>query len=707
MSHNEEEDLFLEDDESIGYELTYDHEGNENFPNKRQKIDSEEKKEVQFTKSLDTANIGEPDSDFSDWEDVISATQETSFNIKITDEDPELVKQEQIRKEKLKELIKGKQIRLSIHHLSIVSYMTSLKMRNKLLNSKAVQKKLKKLLPESLMSNKIKKFKSLSKKYDDATISNNREDFKQLDELLVYILKYLIKWFRLNYKLDCNGLRVLGYLPSKADPQDYFPNNSSDIHTRSDLLLTIKNFRHNRDTGAQIFTSLLRSIGFDARLVMSLPLLSTSRHTKCQSKLDHDRLKRTKDDDLLYPYYWTELINPINKSEIFIIETICFHDENKRLMRLSRHPKSNGKGAFSLDDYFTSAYSPKPDQLNQMPPMQYVMALDNDGLMTDVSSRYLSDISYRYFNKLDLRTESGRTALLVQSLLRYSNKALIYDESTNFELNCLRMIALKNYSTSSTFSSMKKNPNLVTHSTLRYNEIIDPSAKKITTVNISKNKLKEFVYFKNSITVGKSEQQWKFLGRSIIPTQRDNPIKKTNALQPRTIFKKRLFNFNAENNLTNEVNLYSFDQTCQYIKENIFVTSDGDYKLPRNKYGNIEIFRDSMIPDDCYWLKLSDANKIFREYKRNPSDFEISEELEFVPVVVGFDFKSKLGHAIPTINGVLVLKLKEIIAKKIWLQGKIRHHKLQQESKKFQSLKFWNFFLKKLRIQKRLEKYDT
>ena len=87
-------------------------------------------------------------------------------------------------------------------------------------------------------------------------------------------------------------------------------------------------------------------------------------------------------------------------------------------------------------------------------------------------------------------------------------------------------------------------------------------------------------------------------------------------------------------------------------------TTDGKLILPRNKYGNIEIFRENMIPDDCVWLKLTNIENILKN------------KAQFVPVVTGFAFKA--GQAIPVKQGVIVLKQDEIPIKKIWLAGRIK-----------------------------------
>lgn len=701
-------DLFVQNDE---FESESDLEQTGQFDEvcpspKRQKVND-------FFASLDDESTEESDgSDESDWEDIPipsvsnGLNDETaapeSFNIVISNEDSDEAKKQRQRREKLQTLIKEKQKRVSIQYLSVLCYIIHARIRNGWISSRLCHKKLKGLLPESFMKSNYKSLKKLMKDPTNNTVNG------ESDKLLVYVIKYLIKWFRFNFKIDQNGLRVLGFLPSQGDPTTYFPTANTKIGSLHDFISVIKKFKHNRDTGAQVFTAILRSLGFEANLCMSLMLLPTLRSANLQPKLDKEKLSRNKDNDLLYPYFWTELINPFDRLEIFVVETICFHNEQDRLIRLKRFPSDQRK-ILSLNEHFTERYAPNLDRFNIMPPMSYVISFTNNNTVKDITPRYKSDISYRYFGRLDLRTESGRVALLVQSLVRSFNKHHNYTFEDYKEFDTLREIAFLNYSIPLTFSSMKKNPNIVTESTLRYNEVLDHNAKPIGSVSITKTKRLEPIYFKNAIIIGKSEQQWKFLGRSIKPDQIEFPIKMTDALQPRTIFKRKVFNSNMLNNQSelNRTKLYSFDQTCPYIKEKVSVSETGEVSLPRNKYGNIEIFKDLMIPDGCYWLKLSDSEKIFRYFKKNKSSPPFAEAMDYVPVVVGFDFRSKLGNAVPIKDGIIILKLQEIQAKKVWLHGKIMIHKLEVQFKELRLLTTWKFFLKSLRIKERVDKDYT
>lgn len=576
----------------------------------------------------------------------------------------------QVLRQKRLAHIETKKKKVALHNLGLVLYILYARHRNLLLAAKNVHRSMKKLLPSSL----TKKVKTLFK-----SLQNGSSD---LDVQLIYILKYFLKWFRLNFKIVSNGLRVLGYLPNKSS-EDYFVNNSTPIRDEKDMIHVVKKFKHNRDVAAQIFTGLLRSVGFNARLVFSLPVLS-SKDKSLQPKLNMAKLERNKDYDLLYPYFWTEVVNPIDDSEIIILESCAFHDEEKRLSRVSRIRKRRNS--------FCPIYFPVQDQFNSM-KMNYVISLDSNGYILDTSARYMKNISYRWFDRLDLRSETGRSYLLFQSIIRSLNRNTGPVVPVHKEMECLRYLGLSNYDIPQTKAAIKRNPNFTTFDSLRYDEVI---AKDTTPLTKTAGRELFPVFFRNCVIVGKSEQQWKFLGRSVRPEEINKEIKSTRSLLPRTIARKRIFNLNILNKAPelNSVKLYSFGQTCPYIKPKVNYSSSTSLAiLPRNKFGNIEIYKPNMVPDDCTWIQLSEIEKCLREKLNN---------IQFVPVITGFSFK-KNGFAIPLKNGVIVLDSDVKRVKHLWLSYKIEQYRLMKEQKLNVVLDTWRELLKKLKIKSRLD----
>ncbi|CUM62946.1 uncharacterized protein PRCAT00000506001 [Priceomyces carsonii] len=634
-------------------------------------------------------NISELESDPSDWEDVpliSTAADLNSFDISINSEaDLNVEAAKRVRHE---EILLGKQRRLTMHYLGMIAYLGHCSIRNKWLNDIKTLKRLKKMIPDALQQH-VKKFNKNLKAYrGNATV-----DKIELDKHLIYIVKYAIKWFRFNYKLNSNGIRVLGYLPSSNMRwQEYFPENIDPIEDYQSFLSVLKDFKHNRDTGAQFFTALLAALGFECRLVFSLPLLPL-RNGKLQPKLDHDKLLRVKDNDLLYPYFWTEVVNPIDSSELLILDAVCFHKEDDRLLRLKRFgaPKNQSE----LHRFYTSLYFPKVNNLNQI-TMHHVVAFEKNNSVIDVSSRYMMDISYRKFGKLDLRTIAGRCELLFESLLHMLNRRHDISKSVK-EQNCLTEVALLNCEIPMSLSSLKRSPNFVAISSLRFNEVIPLNQKSIGSVKLYLRT--EPIFLKNCVIVGKSEEQWKFLGRSVKLNEKDRPIKITRVSNPKSLYRKRRFNQHilSGNSDLNCVKLYAFHQTCPFIRESITYN-----RLPKNQFGNIEIFRNCMIPDGSSWVVLPEIEILLRSFKSKNISIPIEADLDYIPVVVGFNFSAN-GSITPVKKGVLVLKLDEILAKKIWFYCTIAMRKIKIQERKKMALYSWSSLLRRIRIKHRLD----
>jgi hypothetical protein len=637
--------------------------------------------------SDDESDCGLSDSSEGDLEDIpLQANQPDNFTIQI-------LPLKSSNEKKLRAL-EDRRKKLSIHYLGMVSYLLHVHIRNRWMCQKAVVKTLRKNLPETITKKiaKLKKRIRTTENTDKEKVKSTSGTTEDIYSQLRYVINYLVKWFRHNYEIVSTGIRVLGYLPNGVNDSkysDYYSNKCPPLSAES-FAKVCKSFKHNRDTGAQIFTALLRSIGFEARLVFSLPLLAVSKSSKTAPKLDYEKLERVKDCDLLFPYFWTELVDPIDPSKLFIIETMCFHDKDKRVQHL-------GRSLDSLLSSFTAEFYPEYSEFNSM-QMSHVVSIGENGGMIDVSARYMADISYRYFNRLDLRTILGRSELLFQSLLRYFNRNDRYTAAENEELSTLRKLALRNYSIPTSYAAMKRSPNFITRTTLRFNEEISPTARSVGTIKLQSKEAtveKQKVYSRSAVMVGRSEQHWKQLGRSIKPEFASKPMKVTTSL--------RSWKSRQNNEPAMPTNLYTLSQTTIYVPPLVY-EKNGVLFLPRNQYGNIEIYRPWMVPKKAKWLTLSDIESILSRYRKSLFFCPIEEDIEYVPVVVGFEYVSRNGQAVPVKNGVIVHENQENAAKKIWLYGMAdKQHSLKMEAE-LQALQKWRTLVRALRVKAKLDK---
>lgn len=581
----------------------------------------------------------------SEWEDV--DLEPGHFTIQIR---PQRLRHAQYQQQR--------QRKVCLRNLGMVLYLTHAHHRNRWLNGAKTRKKLKLILPKVLLQ-RSKLFWKDPKKSD-----------------LNYILKYAIKWFRLNVRINSCGLRVLGYMPEPVRDQkahDFFPK-AEPLSGERAFAAAAHKLRHNRDTAAQFFTCILRVMGFEARMMFSVPLLPMGSLLHRQQPPLDDRIRRNKDNDLLYPYFWTEVVDPLNEDEVYVIETIAFHDEAKQMVKLKRRCHS-----IVVDEAYTPIYYPVISQFNSM-TMHYVAAFTENNTVFDASPRYMSDVAYRYFGKLDLRTISGRSALLFDSVIRVLNNGNSRGIDAH-ELQTLRELALANCVVPKSFAAMKRSPNFITNSTLRHNEVIPASAPSLGDVALDGSS--EEVFSRNCLIVGKSKQQWMMLGRSVRHEELDRPLKRA----------KRRFKRQRLDNSTSQ--LYGLSQTEPYIALSVTTT------LPRNEYGNIEIYKPWMQPQGTSWLRLPYILEFLEKHHRTSPG-----ELPFVPVVVGFDFKLRPGFAVPIRDGALVLQTSEVSAKRFWFALIMERHRTIALRRQLLSLRGWLTMLRALRIRKRLNEYE-
>lgn len=137
------------------------------------------------------------------------------------------------------------------------------------------------------------------------------------------VLRHTMSWFHQRFRVTHNGLRKLGYRPLAQLKLDGSVEDSllhsQRLHDSEEFAAAAETMQGSRDFGAQLYTALLRSLGFDARLVFSLQPLSHSfaRSEDFDPELltEGDKARRSmrNDRDLKTPIFWSEVWMPGDK----------------------------------------------------------------------------------------------------------------------------------------------------------------------------------------------------------------------------------------------------------------------------------------------------------------------------------------------------------------------------------------------------------
>uniref|UniRef100_A0A1B0DMG8 Rad4 beta-hairpin domain-containing protein n=1 Tax=Phlebotomus papatasi TaxID=29031 RepID=A0A1B0DMG8_PHLPP len=116
--------------------------------------------------------------------------------------------------------------------------------------------------------------------------------------------------------------------------------------------------------------------------------------------------------------------------------------------------------------------------------------------------------------------------------------------------------------------------------------------------------------------------------------------------------------------------------------------------VPRNEYGNVELFKDCMLPKNTVHIQLPGINKICKRLN-----------IDCAPAIVGFDFHSGWCH--PTIDGFVICKEFEDKVLDEWNREQDEAERKEDEKREKRVYGNWRKLIKGLLIRARLQaKYN-
>lgn len=140
-----------------------------------------------------------------------------------------------------------------------------------------------------------------------------------------------------------------------------------------------------------------------------------------------------------------------------------------------------------------------------------------------------------------------------------------------------------------------------------------------------------------------------------------------------------------------ELDLYGFWQTKEYEPPYAY-----NGKVPRNEFGNVELFQARMLPHGCVHLKaMPNLNRVARKLN-----------IDCVAAVVGFDAHGGFSHAV--LDGWVVCEEHRDILVDAYREDEIEAHKRAIEKSKERVLGNWKKLCQGLVIRERLRrKYEN
>ncbi|CUS08409.1 unnamed protein product [Tuber aestivum] len=391
----------------------------------------------------------------------------------------------------------------------------------------------------------------------------------------------------------------------------------------------------------------------------------------------------TIDQGLPYPIFWTEVYSPTTSTWITIDPLV--------LTALGSAPD------------ILSKFEPKgKNAVESKQVIAYVLAYSDNGTAKDVTVRYLAKNAFpgkaKGFRILPSEVpvydiEGEIVAMhkrdwfgnVMRGYQVRGKPKLERDVKEDEELVGVAAAETKSFAGNGRESIgwYKDHPEYILERHLKRDEAIKPGKPHVKIFISGKGaKAKdEKVYSRQDMVSCKSVENWYREGRVI--KEGEQALKK---VKPRaaTLNRKREIEDAQRDGETVLQGLYSLGQTEEYSPPDII-----NGEIPRNKYGNIDIYTQSMIPAGAVHLPLKGSARVAKKLK-----------ISYADAVTGFEFMNR--RAAPYIDGIVIAAENEDIVRDAWEEEQVQR-KIKEDGKREKAaLTLWRRFIVGLRIVQRL-----
>lgn len=392
------------------------------------------------------------------------------------------------------------------------------------------------------------------------------------------------------------------------------------------------------------------------------------------------------DKDLEFPHYWTEVLSPVTSKYLPVDAIVKSVVGTSREIIESLEPRGS-----------------KADKAKQI--MAYVVGFSQDGTAKDVTVRYLKKQLYpgrtkgfrMPLEKVPIYNRHGKVKryeqfdwfkTIMSGYARGSRKQPVteideLEESTDLKPAIPEKKEVKEGEETLQYYKQSKEYALARH--LKREEALLPSAVPVKTFrNKGKgNKVEEEdVYLRKDVVEVKSAETWHKQGRAPMPDA--EPLKHAPYRAATTNRRREIAEMEARTGEKVLQPLYSIDQTDWIIPDPI---KDG--VIPKNDYGNIDMFAEHMCPEGAVHLPYRGIVKVCKRLG-----------IDFAEAVVGFEFGHRM--AVPVIQGVVVAEEHQDRVLEELEKDEAERKRKEDEKRRKAALGGWRKFIMGLRVADRL-----
>lgn len=583
-----------------------------------------------------------------------------------------------------------KKKRLDIHKMHVLCLLYHVHRRNAWCNDLRVQTALRKLVPPKTLLN-------LVPKPDLTQYSASKRFIDGMNELKVL-------WSK-RFKLTAQGMYKPKWAEADADVRPFSDfDDLDDPMDKDDFRKTAHTLQGSQDVGTQLFCALLRGIGFEARLVCSLQPLpfASSAQPSTPQKFNANQT--------------TIVMDPYNKQEPSLSSRpkATTPSRSKKLSRMERvmgerHVILNKAGVapqrqkayrtpypvywvevfntahqkwVAIDTHSTFTVN-SPEKLE--PPLShvqnsltYAIAFDEDYTAKDVTRRYAK--------AYNAKTRKFRVECTPHGVDWWRRTMKFFLRAMPLDRDQVEDAALSRKEASEgipkNVQDFKDHPAYVLERHLRHNEVIHPMEPtgKIN-VGTGMNPKLENIYRRSNVHVVRSADKWYRMGQDV--KDGEQPLKHA---KPK---KGRRLSIGPDMDVDEQqeeigAGLYAKFQTQLYAPPPVVKG-----RVPRNAYGNLDLYVPSMCPPGGTHIRHKLASKAARIIG-----------VDYADAVTGFSFKGRHGTAI--VQGVVVASeyaesVQEVIDGMIYQQEEAANAARSREA-----LRLWRRFFLGLRIAQRV-----
>ncbi|EMR08224.1 hypothetical protein PNEG_03393 [Pneumocystis murina B123] len=595
--------------------------------------------------------------------------------------------------------IKGKdrKLRLEIHKLHLLCLISHASLRNYFCRDKRLHAKLKTILPYEI--------RELF--HPNVKISQYRKS-----KMFMIALRAIVNIWKKKFKKNKYGLSKSLWKSPEQINKPQIKKLYDNIFRFEDFLKAAEELQGSRDLGAQLFVAFLRSNNVKTRLTVLLQPLSygfdksnslndstldtfnknntsitkdnymhevANKHSNCSTFPKNAKsiksirpFKRPRLDNFitncsnvsdgnnisdikesLHPFYWAEVLNPFTQKWIFVDPMVSY---------LIGKPSK-----------FESLVSKSKNSLG------YIISFDEDGYVKDVTRRYTKHFNSKV-RKQRLESVVGDEEWWEKVLNFYKSGHVTQPYDIIEDEEFLQRETFEKIPQN--IKDLKNHPLFIIERHLKQNQVIF-SKKPCSFITVKKNgnRVKEPIFYRKDIVTVLSATKWYQRGRKI--KFGEQPLK----IVPE--YRKNSTSDELNGNIKYAtVGLYSESQTELYIPPPVL-----NGKVPRNAYGNLDIFVPSMIPQGAIYLPfpgISLTAKILG--------------IDYADAVVGFKFEKRLS--LPIIKGIIIAQeFEEAISLAFKIMKEEEYEKISQKMRNI-ILARWKRFYRKLCIFERLKQYD-